>query len=507
MPRIKESYDVVIIGSGLGGLLCGYVLAQEGKSVCILEKNAQIGGNLQTFKRDKAKFDSGVHYIGGLEKGQALYPFFRYFNLLDRVDKALLDKDAYDVISFEGDDILYPHGQGYENFIRQLLRHFPEEEAGLRKYCKEIQGICKKFEWYNLDVDYAETDEMSTFSLSAKEVIDSCTGNPKLQKVLAGSNLLYAGEGDSSPFYIHALIIDSYIGSAYKLKQSDQISKLLRKDIKKLGGEIFINSEVVKIENTVKEVQYVVLANGQQVWGKQFISNIHPTLTFRLLNTEGLRKVNINRMLQLENTQSSFILYIKLKPETFTFSNSNRYHFIDTDVWNSHRYDSDKWLKALAIFNSRTSDDTEYASTLTAITYMDYEDVKRWEDSFNTTLKESERSAEYLHFKQKKAEEMISALSGIYPDFSDCIESYYTATPLTQRDYIGAIDGGLYGIKKYYNAPVKSFISANTKLDNLFLTGQNVILHGVLGVTISAMVTCQSILGKKYMLDKLKVYV
>jgi all-trans-retinol 13,14-reductase len=507
MPRIKESYDVVIIGSGLGGLLCGYVLAQEGKSVCILEKNAQIGGNLQTFKRDKVKFDSGVHYIGGLEKGQALYPFFRYFNLLDRIEKALLDKDAYDVISFEGDDVLYPHGQGYENFIRQLLRYFPEEEAGLRRYCEEIQNICKKFEWYNLDIDYAETDEMSTFSLSAKEVIDSCTGNPKLQKVLAGSNLLYAGEGDSSPFYIHALIIDSYIGSAYKLKHSDQISKLLRKDIKKMGGEIFINSEVVKIENTSKTVQYVVLANGQQIRGKQFISNTHPTLTFRLLNTEGLRKVNINRMLQLENTTSSFIIYIKLKPGTFKFSNSNRYHFIDADVWNSHRYDPDKWLKALAIFNSRPNDDTEYAHSLTAIAYMDYEDVKGWENSFNTTLNESERSEEYILFKQKKAEEMISALSRIYPDFDDCIESYYTATPLTQRDYIGAIEGGLYGIKKDYNAPVKSFISANTKLDNLFLTGQNVILHGVLGVTISAMVTCQLLLGKKYMLDKLKAYV
>ncbi len=507
MGKIKKEYDVVIIGAGLGGLLCGYVLAEEGKSVCILEKNAQIGGNLQTFKRDQVKFDSGVHYIGGLDKGQALYPFFRYFNLLDNVDKELLDKDAYDVISFESEDILYPHGQGYENFVQQLLKYFPEEEVGLRKYCEEIRQICNEFEWYNLDKDYAETDEMSTFSLSAKEVIASCTTNEKLRKVLAGSNLLYAGDGNSSPFYIHALIIDSYIGSAYKLKHSDQISKQLRKDIKKMGGQIFINSEVVKIENTTKQVQHVVLADGQKIQGKQFISNLHPTLTFRLLNTEGLRKVNVNRMLQLDNTASSFILYIKLRPGTFRFSNSNRYHFIDEDVWSSHYYDSENWLKALAVFNSRPDSNTPYAHTLTAMAYMNYEDVKKWENSFNTTLSESERSEEYIQFKQKKAEELICALSRIYPGFSSCIESYYTATPLTQRDYIGAIEGGLYGIKKDYNAPVKSFISANTKLDNLFLTGQNVVLHGVLGVTISAMVTCQFILGKKHMLDKLKAYV
>lgn len=507
MPRIKQEYEVVIIGSGLGGLLCGYVLAQEGKSVCILEKNAQIGGNLQTFKRDKVKFDSGVHYIGGLEKGQALYPFFNYFNLLDNVDKELLDKDAYDVITFQNDDIHYPHGQGYENFIQQLLRYFPKEEEGLRKYCELIQSTCQKFEWYNLETDYSETDEMSTFSLSAKEAIQSCTSNSKLQKVLAGSNLLYAGDGETSPFYIHALIIDSYIGSAYKLKHSDQIAKQLRKDIRKMGGELFINSEVIKIYNSAKHVHHVTLADGRQIRGKKFISNLHPTLTFQLLNTEGLRKVNVNRMLQLENTTSSFILYIKLKPGTFRFSNHNRYHFIDDDVWNSHKYSPENWLKALAVFNSRENRETEFAHTLTAMAYMNYEDVKKWEDSFNTTLSESKRSEEYVLFKQQKAKEMIMALNKIYSGFESCIESYYTASPLTQRDYIGAIEGGLYGIKKDFNAPVKSFISANTKLDNLFLTGQNVVLHGVLGVTISAMVTCQFLLGKDYMLKKLRKFI
>jgi all-trans-retinol 13,14-reductase len=94
-----KEFDVVIMGSGLGGLLCGYLLAEEGRSVCILEKNAQIGGNLQTFKRDRIKFDSGVHYVGGLEPGQALYPFFKYFDLLDHLESERLDSDGYDLIS------------------------------------------------------------------------------------------------------------------------------------------------------------------------------------------------------------------------------------------------------------------------------------------------------------------------------------------------------------------------------------------------------------------------
>jgi phytoene dehydrogenase-like protein len=74
-------YDVVIIGSGLGGLQCAYILSQEGYNVCILEKNKQIGGSLQTFRRDNAVFDTGMHYIGSMDEGQVLNRFFRYFRL------------------------------------------------------------------------------------------------------------------------------------------------------------------------------------------------------------------------------------------------------------------------------------------------------------------------------------------------------------------------------------------------------------------------------------------
>ena len=54
---MENKYDIVIIGSGLGGLVSGYILSKEGYKVCILEKNHQIGGTLQCFKRDGC----GIH--------------------------------------------------------------------------------------------------------------------------------------------------------------------------------------------------------------------------------------------------------------------------------------------------------------------------------------------------------------------------------------------------------------------------------------------------------------
>jgi len=56
-----SKYDVIIIGSGLGGLQCGYILSREGFKVCIVEKNDQIGGSLQNFVRKDCIFDVGGH--------------------------------------------------------------------------------------------------------------------------------------------------------------------------------------------------------------------------------------------------------------------------------------------------------------------------------------------------------------------------------------------------------------------------------------------------------------
>ena len=91
-----------------------------------------------------------------------------------------------------------------------------------------------------------------------------------------------------------------------------------------------------------------------------------------------------------------------------------------------------------------------------------------------------------------------------FPGFKDSIQSYYTATPLTVRDYIGTDDGSLYGITKDYREPMRTFISPRTKIANLYLTGQNLNLHGVLGVTVNAVMTCSQILGIDYMLEKIK---
>ncbi len=502
---MKEHYDVVIVGSGLGGLVSALILAKEGKSVCLLEKNNQYGGNLQTFVRDKTIFDTGVHYIGGLGEGQNLHRYFKYLGIYDDLSLKKMDVDGFDIITFDDDSIEYKHAQGYKNFEEKLIAQFPDEAKGIREYCKELQKTCDKFPLYNLRLGKAYYEDEMMFRQDAKSYIDSFTNNEKLRAVLAGSNLLYAGEANKTPFYVHALSVNSYIESAYRcVNGGSQISKLLVRKLKEHGGEAYKKHEVVKFGFEDKKITSVFLEDGRVVKGSVFISNIEPKLTLKLLGLDKFRKSYTNRIEQIESTISAFSLHLVLKPETFKYLNHNYYHFKDYNrVWDGHHYTQESWPESYMISMGVKKEMDGWADQLTAITYMRYEEVLPWEDTFNTIVKKNDRGQTYEEFKDTKTEQFLKEIEKKFPNIRACIQSVYTSTPLSYRDYIGSNKGAMYGYAKNIENPLRSFISPRTKIDNLLFTGQSLNMHGILGVTISGIVTCSELLGREYLLNKI----
>lgn len=497
-------YDVVIIGSGLGGLACGVILAREGYKVCILEKNEQIGGTLQTFVRDRVIFDSGIHYVGGLDKGQNLYQLFNFLGIMDKLKLRRMDEDVYDAVVFEGDPKVYKHAQGYENFIQTLLKDFPAEEEALRKYCAGIRDICSKFPLYNLRTgDYFE--KVGVLELDTQTFIESLTANRKLQAVLAGSSLLYAGEPYKTPLYVHALVINSYIESAWRFVDGgSQISRFFSRDIYARGGVILKHKHVIRLKEADGALQFAETADGEKYYGKLFISNIHPTKTIDITDSDMIKKAFKTRLRSLGNSISAFYVNVVLKKNSFPYYNHNYYYLAENDAWCGVKYTAETWPNSYALFFTPLRDDGDYAEAATIMTYMRFEDTKRWANTFNTVSHEASRGDDYEAFKKEKAEKLLDCVERKFPGFRDCVLSYYAATPLTARDYIGTDDGSLYGIVKDYREPMRTFISPRTKIPNLLLTGQNLNLHGVLGVTVSAVLTCSEVLGIDYLIEKIR---
>ena len=499
-----QQFDVVIIGSGLGGLACGTILAKEGYKVCILEKNKQIGGTLQTFVRDKIIFDSGVHYVGGLDKGQNLHTLFKYLGIMDKLKLRKMDENVFDAVVFNGDTREYKYAQGYENFIRTLTKDFPEEEEAIRKYCDGIKEVCSKFPLYNLrSGDYFE--KVGVLEIDTQTFLESITPNKKLQNVLAGTSLLYAGVPYKTPLYVHALVINSYIESSWRFVDGgSQIARLLSREITSRGGLILRHKNVVKLKELEGKLRYAETDAGEKYHADMFISNVHPTRTIEMTESEVIKKAFRTRLNSLDNSISTFYVNVVLKKDTFRYMNHNYYYFADNDAWCVLNYNEENWPRGYAMFFTASSKSDEFAEAVTLMTYMRFDDVKKWANTFNTVSNETSRGEDYEKFKEEKAQKLFELVEQKFPGFRSAIDKYYTATPLSVRDYIGTNDGSLYGIVKDFREPMKTFISPRTKIPNLFLTGQNLNLHGVLGVTVSSVLTCSEILGIDYMIEKIR---
>jgi all-trans-retinol 13,14-reductase len=498
-----QHFDAIIIGSGLGGLASGTILAKEGMKVCVLEKNKQIGGNLQTFVRDDVVFDSGVHYVGGLDKDQNLYQLFKYLGIMDKLKLKKLDEDAFDVIMFEGDPVEYKYAQGYENFIRVLGEQFPGEEANIRKYCEVIRDICLKFPLYNLRKG-ENVEKIGALEIDTKTFIESVTSNVKLQNVLAGTSLLYAGEANKTPLYVHALVLNSYIESSWRfLDGGSQIARLLSRQIVASGGKIVNYTNIVRLVEEDGKIAYAEADNGRKFFGNIFISNVHPVKTLEMTDSEQIKKPFRNRIKNLANSISVFYINVVMKENCFKYANRNYYFFNTENAWDTLTYEESTWPAGYAMYFAASSSQSEFAEGVTLMTYMRFEEVAKWQHTFNTVASEEYRGDDYEAFKKQKAEIFLDQVEKRFPGFRNCIKSYYTATPLSVRDYIGTDDGSLYGIVKDYREPLRTFISPRTKIPNLFLTGQNLNMHGVLGVSVSAVLTCSQIIGIDEILNKI----
>ena len=501
---MTNKYDVVIVGSGLGGLACGTILSKEGYKVCILERNKQIGGTLQTFVRKRVIFDSGVHYVGGLDKGQNLYQLFKYFGIMDKLKIRKMDEDCFDAILFEGDPVVYKYAQGYDHFIQSLSEQFPGEEESIGRYCDKIKEVCEMFPLYNLRAGNF-LEKAGVLELDTQTFIESITPNKKLQSVLAGNNLLYAGEAYKTPFYVHALVVNSYIESSWRFVDGgSQIGKYLAREIISRGGKILKHTEVKKLVEENGKIQYAEVNEGEKIYGDIFISNVHPQQTLEMTQTDKIKKVYRNRIKSLTNSISILTLNIVLKKNQIRYENKNYYFFAENDPWCVANYNEDNWPRGYALFYTPSRESEEYADAVTIMTYMKFEEVEKWKGTFNTVAREDYRGDDYEQFKKEKAEKFLDYVEQRFVGLKAAIDTYYVSTPLTLRDYVGTDDGSLYGISKDYRDPMKTFISPRTKIENLYLTGQNLNLHGVLGVTVSSVLTCAQFLGLENLVEKIR---
>lgn len=491
-------YDVAIIGSGLGGLECAYILSKKGYNVCVLEKNPVIGGCLQTFKRGGVTFDTGFHFVGGLDKGQSLYGLFNYFDLLN-LPWQKLDEDAFAEVIIK--DNAYLLASGHERFIETLTDKFPHQRSELANYVSLLKNVGNNILNSFQPENSGEFSFSNLFSRSAYEFLENTVTEAELRNVLSGISLTMELNKEKLPLYVYSQINNSFIQSSWRLKGGGSlIADKLADSIRSMGGTILTKAAVTRLVEENGIISAVEYNNGEQIQAKYVISNLHPALTLSLIpQSEHIRKIFRKRITNLPNTFGMFTVHLKLKENTVPYVNRNVFIYSGDNVWEQYKLTSQGKPTAALVSYYIPENAGKYADHIDILTPMLWEEVEQWSDS-----RVGKRGEDYLQFKQRKAEECIDMVTGKIPALKGNIEKYYTSTPLTYRDYTGTWNGSAYGIQKDCTNPMYTMLAPQMQIPNLLLTGQNLNLHGILGVSMTSFFTCARITGMDTLLDELR---
>ena len=481
---------VIIIGSGLGGLSCGVILARHGYEVTVLEQGTQVGGCPQCFTRRGGKFETGMHFIGSASEGQTLDRLLNYLEVRKDITLSQLDPSAYDVVSLCGQHFRFANGR--EAFIDQMSSYFPSQKDALVRYFDLVDKVASASSLHSLN--HVETDAAVNLEYQMRtinEVIDETIGDPLLAKVLVGNLPLYAAEKDKTPFSTHAFIMDFYNQSAYRIVGgSDQVANSLVKTIGRYGGRVLTRSKATKIVCDDTHATGVEVNGEALLEADIVISDAHPMRTLELLDTNLIRPAFRKRINAIPQTVGGFSVYLHFKENAVPYLNSNFYGYLQDSPWNCEHYDETSWPKGYLYMHLCHEPEPKFAKTGVILSYMQMADVEQWKGT-----RVGHRGEDYEVFKHQKAERLITALEKEFPGLHSQIADYYTSTPLTYLDYTGTEGGSMYGIAKDVSLGAACRVPHRTRVPNVLQTGQNINSHGILGVLVGTIVTCTEIVG------------
>lgn len=485
---------VVIIGGGLGGLFTAALLGREGYKVTVLERGATVGGGLQSFRRNSAYFDTGMHVVGGMQPGGSLDRICRYLGIRDQIRVRPVDAVCMDELYCHEDQKTYRIPGGREAFTNYFQRLFPEERDNIRRYMEDMYALTDQVGFFHLRVGSQQYTEYDTvFYQPSDQFVASYVQDPKLRNLLGYMSSLCGGSVGHTPAYIFALINCLYINGHYRFEGPvSQLADVLVRLIEQQGGEVLANAEVVRVSADGKSVQSVTTVDGRVFQADCYVSAVHPQVLVRIADKELFTKAFRSRVEAAPNNYSAYSVYFVLKPDSFPYINHPCYYLNSYDsVWKFDEYVEGEWPQFFAYLTPCERSQGEFARMLQVVAVMPYSVCERWEDTVT-----GHRGDEYLVWKQQHTDAVVRKLERRYPGFRNSIDRVYDASPLTIRDYFNVPEGSLYGLLKDSDSPYSGYVPVHTRADNLFLTGQNVYLHGCCGVPLTAVMTAEAVIGE-----------
>ncbi|EAR01455.1 phytoene desaturase family protein [Maribacter sp. HTCC2170] len=513
-PVLADSYDTIIIGSGMGGLTTAAILSKEGQKVLVLERHYTAGGFTHIFKRKGYEWDVGIHYIGEVQRPNSITK--RCFDYISDSNLKWADMgEVYDRI-YIGDKA-YDFVKDVKKFKQKLCEYFPEEKDAIdgyvnlvfastkatRKYFAEkaLPPLLSKIIGKGMRKPFLEFSNRTTY-----EVLSSLTKNEELIKVLTGQYGDYGLPPKKSSFSMHASLVRHYFsGGSFPIGGSSQIVETIDPVIEAAGGTILINADVDKIIIENNKATGVLMVDGKTFHAKNIISAAGLMTTYKKLIPDNVRAKHKfdEQMTKVQRSVAHACLYIGLKgsPEELKLPKTN--FWIYPEGTDDHDTTVDNFLKdnnaplPVVYVSFPSAKDPDWSnrypgkSTIDIITLEPYENYEKWDGT-----KWMKRGKEYEEQKEKTAQRLLNILYKHLPHLKGSIDYYELSSPLTTQHFVNYDEGEIYGIDHTPERFRQKFLRPRTPIKNFYLTGQDIVTAGVAGALFAGVLTA-SVITKK----------
>lgn len=507
-----DSYDAIVIGSGIGGLAAAALLARYGgKRVLVLERHYTVGGYTHVFHRPGYEWDVGVHYIGDVQPGTMLRRIF------DEITDGRLEwadmGEVYDRVVLGDEEFAFVKGR--EKLRAALQRRFPNETQAIDSYFDLVARVVASTQHFFMEKalpsplaaligPFLRRRFLRLARRTTREVLESLTSDQRLIGVLTAQCGDYGLPPSESSFAIHALVANHYFeGGFYPVGGSSRIAETIVPLVTAAGGKVLVNAEVadVVVENG-RAAGVRMAADGAVLRAPLVISDAGAANTFGRLLPEATRtRLDLpNRLRSVRPSMAHLCLYVGLKgtaaelglPRANLWVYPDENH--DVTFKALRRGDATRPFTYISFPSAKDPDFTRRhpgRATIDVITAVPCEPFTAWAEK-----PWKKRGADYEAMKDRLARQLLEILYTHVPQAKGNLDTFELSTPITTRHFCNYATGEIYGLDHTPQRFEQRWLRPRTGVRGLFLTGQDVSSCGVAGALMGGVLSASAILRK-----------
>ena len=513
-PKIAdEQWDVIVIGSGMGGMSCSAALSKYGKRVLLLEQHYVPGGFTHMFGRKGYQWDVGVHVMGEMTPGEIPYKMLHWLTNGEVTMNSLGDPF---------DSFYFPHGytfhmpEGFQKLIASLKTQFPNEADKLDKYVslvKKADMVSKSFFlfqtfplwlekvlskiWYSFFTNY--------WIITTEEVIASFNFSKDLKLALTSHWGYYGSVPKESSFGIHALTHTHFWnGARYPQGGAKVFAEAMLSNVLKAGGKILTKASVREVIVENGTAVGVRMDDGREFKSKYVVSTAGAKTTVNRLVPESFRQSDWAKKIRaIADSPPYLCLNLAFKGDIKAAGarSGNMWLYTvehnDQCMWNIA--DPNERAHLLYVSFPSLKDPhhdagPEQMHTGECVTFVDWENFAKWQHT-----EFGNREPDYEALKKSIETRMLAELNLRIPEIMKHLEFCELSTPLTAAHYARANQGAIYGLGATPQRFTCEELRVRTPIKNFYMGGVDVATLGVISGMTSGILAATAIDKRAYL--------